>query len=289
MRQSPSWRKNVLRAAILKTTLAIWVAASVSLSAAAQQTPSLTAELHPWGKFEPGAWKRMRMVTETYNEQGTVASTNTTDSKTTLFDVEDDSVTIESRACVEIAGKRFESEPQLVKQGFHGEVLSPNLKVKEPAAGQIEIDDRKIACQVLKLESANGASKTATTIYYSTSVAPNILKRESKTTDLEGKTMLSETTASLVALDMPCQIAGGTHLAAHVKTVQKSPKGSVITLSVLCPDIPGGIVSHTSKELDANGRLVRHSVLELLDYGSEPEQDRSGAFGRKRANRHRTR
>jgi hypothetical protein len=269
--------------------MTIWAAALLPFAAAAQEISSLPAELHPWGKFEPGAWKRIHMVTETYNEQGTIASTNITDSKTTLFDIEDDSLTLETKACVEMAGKRFESEPQMVKQGFHGEVLTPNLKVKESAAGQVEIDDRKISCQVLKLESVNSSSKTATTIYYSTSIVPNILKRESKTTDLEGKTVLSETTATLIALDMPCRIEGETHSAAHLKTVQKSPKGTVTSLAVLCPDIPGGIVSHSSKELDANGRLVRQSVLELVDYGSEPEKDRSSIFGRKRANRHRTR
>jgi hypothetical protein len=52
--------------------------------------------------------------------------------------------------------------------------------------------------------------------------------------------------------------------------------------------VPGGIVSHSSKELDADGRLVRHSVLELVDYGSDPENDRSSVFGRKRANKHRS-
>jgi len=269
--------------------MAILAAALLSMTVAAQQASSLPAELHPWGKFEPGAWKRIRVTTESYNDQGTLASTNVSDSKTTLFDVDGDSLTLETKSCVEMAGKRFESEPQMVKQGFHGEAIAPNLKIKESAAGQVEIDDRKIACQVLKLESANGSSKTATTIYYSASVAPYILKRESKTTDLDGKTVLSETATTLVALDMPYKIDGDTHAAAHLKTVQKSPKGSVITLSVLCPDVPGGIVSHSSKELDVDGRLMRHSTLELVDYGSEPEQDRSGLFGRKRANRHRTR
>jgi hypothetical protein len=269
--------------------MAVWTVVLMSFSAAAQQTTSLPADLHPWGKFEAGAWKRIHVTTETYNEQGTIASTNITDSKTTLFDIDDNSLTLETQSCVEMAGKRFVSEPQMVRQGFHGEVLTPNLKAKEAIAGQVEIDDRKIPCQVLKLESVNGSSKTATTVYYSTSVAPNILKRESKTTDLEGKTVLSETTATLLALEMPYKIEGETHSVAHLKTVQKSPKCTVITLAVLCPDIPGGIVSHSSKELDANGRLVRHSVLELVDYGSEPEKDRSSVFGRKRANRHRTR
>lgn len=260
----------------------------VSFSDAAQIAAPLTAEMHPWGKFEPGAWKRIRVVTETFNEQGTIASTNLTDSKTTLFDLDDASLTLETQACVEMAGKRFDSEPQMVKQGFHGEVLSPNLKIKDSSAGQVEIEDRKIPCQVLKLETVNGSSKTATTIYYSAAVAPNILRRDSKTTDLEGKTVLSETTATVLSLAMPYRIQDESHSAAHLKTVQKTPKGTTITLAVLCPDIPGGIVSHSSKELDTAGRLVRQSTLELVDYGSEPEKDRSNVFGRKRANRHRT-
>jgi hypothetical protein len=176
----------------------------------------------------------------------------------------------------------------MVKQGFHGEALTPNLKTKEAGAAQVEIDERKIPCKTLKIESANDSSKTTTTIYYSTAVAPHILKRESKTTDLEGKETLSETTTTLISLDMPQRIEETTHSTAHLKTVQKTPKGTVVTLAVLCPDVPGGIIAHSLKELDANGKIVRRSVLEIVDYGSDPENDRSGTFGRKRDKRHRT-
>ena len=279
----------VLRFSVSIICFAIWSAALASFSEAADPVPALSAELNPWGKFELGAWKRIRVTAESFNEQGTLASTNVTESKITLDDLGEDSLTLEIQACDEIAGKRVERGPKMDKQGFHGETLSPNLKVQESAAGQVEIDDRKIPCQVLKLVSADASSQTVTSIYYSSKLDPHILKRESKTTDAEGKTVLSETTAVLLSLDMPHLIDGETHSAAHLKTVQKTPKGTVVTLAVLCPDVPGGIVSHSSKELDANGRIVRRSTLELLDYGSEPEKDRNGYFGRKRASRHRSR
>lgn len=278
-----------MRIAISSIGLAVWVTALLSYPAAAQQVSALSAELHPWGKFEPGAWKRILVTTETFNEHGTIASTNVTLSTTALTDIGNDSLTLETQACVEMAGKRFESEPQSVQQGFHGEVRAPNLKIKDSSAGEVEIDGRKIPCRALKLESANSAGKSFTTIYYSDSVAPHILKRIGKTTDLEGKTVLSETTAELLTLEMPYKIDGETRSAAHLKTVQKTPKGTVVTLAVLCPGIPGGIVAHSSKELDANGRLVRHGILELVDYGLTPENDRAGVFGRDRAKRHRTR
>jgi hypothetical protein len=46
-------------------------------------------------------------------------------------------------------------------------------------------------------------------------------------------------------------------------------------------------VCHTSKELDKSGRLTRQSVLKLVAYSFEPEDERSGPFGRKRPSRYR--
>jgi hypothetical protein len=255
-------------------------------TAAAQETP-LPPQLHPWGKFEPGSWKLVRVVTESFNDKGAVTGTNISDCRTTLLDVDDDGVTLEMRVCVEVAGKRFDSEPQTIRQGFHGEQQSAALKIKEPTAGQVTIEDRKIPCQVREIESSNTNGKTVATIYYSTSVPPYILKRESVTTDLEGKNILGETSVSVQALEMPCKILGALRNAAYVKTLQKTPKGTVCTLAFISPDIPGGVVSHSSKELDSTGRLVRRSTLELVDFNTDPEKDRPGPLGRKRPARNR--
>ena len=254
--------------------------------ALAQETPP-PPQLHPWGQFEPGAWKLVRVVTESFNEQGSPAGTSTNDYKTTLLDTDDDGVTLEMRVCVEVAGKRFDGEPQTIKQNYYGEQQSPGLKLKEPAVGQVTIDDRKIPCQVREIESSSANGKTTTTIYYSATAPPYVLKRESVTTDLEGKNILSETNVSVQALEMPCKILGTTRSAAYVKTLQKTPKGTIYTLAVICPEIPGGIVSNSSKELDSSGRLVRRSTLELVDYNTEPEKSRTSVFGRKRQQRNR--
>ena len=90
------------------------------------------ARLHPWGRFAARAWKLVRVVTETLDERGQVVSTSTADTRTTLVGLDDDGVTLEVQACVEVAGKRFQAEPQTVKQGFHGELAVPNLKLSDP-------------------------------------------------------------------------------------------------------------------------------------------------------------
>ena len=249
--------------------------------AVAQETPP-PPQLHPWGQFEPGAWKLVRVVTETFNEQGSPVGTNTSDYRTTLLDTDDGGVTLEMKVCAEVAGRRFDGEPQTIKQNYYGEQQSPGLKLKEPAAGQVTIEDRKIPCQVREIESSNPNGKTTTTIYYSATASPYVLKRESVTTDQEGKNIISETNVSVQTLEMPCKVMGVMRSAAHVKTVQKTPKGTIYTLAVICPEIPGGIVSNSSKELDSSGRLVRRSTLELVDFNTEPEKSRTSPLGRKR-------
>lgn len=81
---------------------------------------------------------------------------------------------------------------------------------------------------------------------------------------------------------MPQRVLAEIKSTACIKTVQKTPKGAVTTLAMSSPDVPGGVVYQTTKETDTSGRLVRRSTLELVSYGSRPEAERTGLFGRKR-------
>jgi hypothetical protein len=263
---------------------------TLALVLAAFSTPGITqetgvaAKLHPWGRFEPGTWKTVRVVTETLDEQGRVASTSTTDTKTTLINVDGNGVTLEVETCVEVAGKRFQSEPQVVVQGFHGETAGPSSKSKEPVDGELSIENRKIPCKVQEfvVEGANGHS--IVTLHYSTALPPYVLKRVSVTVDADGKNTVSETNTEAIALDMPARVRGEIRGGAYVRTVHKNAKATVTTLAVVLADVPGGVVGQSSKEVDKNGQLVRRSTLELLDYNADPDKDH-GLFGRKRPNR----
>jgi len=261
--------------------------AAICRAAPGAQNVGISAKFHPWGQFKPGAWKTVRVVTETLNEQGQVVSTSTTDTKTTLVDLDHDGVTLEIQTCMEVAGKRFEAEPQTVKQGFHGELLGAGLQSGDSTAGEVTIEGKKIPCQVQQWQSDVAGGKNKTTIYYSAEVPPYILKRESILTDAEGKNELSRTLVEVIALNMPVMIRSEQKNGVYVKTALKNANGSVSTLAAVLPEVPGGVVSSSSKELDAQGRLVRRSTLELIDFNEDPSQDRTGIFGRKRPPRHR--
>ena len=267
-----------------RACLLVFSYAAVCATCMAQQS-GITADLHPWGRFEPGAWKLVRVVTETLDEKGQVVSTSTTDTKTTLMKINDGSVMLEVQVCMEVAGKSFQAEPQTIKQGFNGESVATDLTLKETADGQVVIEDRKIACKVQRIEVVAPNEKTSISLYYSTTVAPYILKRVSVTRDAENKSVLSTTSFEVIAVEMPIRLRGKTRAAIYVKTIQKNANGTVTTLAVVLPDVPGGVFSHSSKEVDKSGRVVRRSTLELADYGAEPEEDRVGVFNRKRAAR----
>ncbi len=254
--------------------LAVFLASGMAQEPRAAEQPSgITAKLNAWGRFEPGVWKLVRVVTETLNEQGQVVSTNTTDTRTTLLDIDNEGVTLEIEACMEVAGKRFQSDPQTVKQGFHGEIAGPNIKLKTPTDGELVIEDRKIPCKVQQLESAGSNGRTNVTLYYSTELSPFVLKRESVATDPDGKTVLGQTSVEVIAFDMPVRVRNESRNGVCVKTVHKNAKGTVTTLAMTAPGVPGGVVSHSMKEVDKNGRLVRRSTLELLDYDADSNPD----------------
>ena len=61
---------------------------------------------------------------------------------------------------------------------------------------------------------------------------------------------MSETLSEVVALDMPQRVLSEIKNVACIKTVQKTPKGSVTTLAMSSPDVPGGVVYQTTKETD---------------------------------------
>lgn len=247
------------------------------------QATGITRQHHPWGRFEPGAWKLVRVVTESFDENDTLSST--TETRSILEAMEEDGVTLSIEVTVKVGGKRFEAEPQSVKQGFHGELASQGLKLTDLGSGEVVIQGQAIPCRIQQLAFAGPASKTVTKIYYSDTVEPYVLKRESVKTDLEGKVPLSETTVNVVALDVPRRILGGITNSAHVKAVHKHAKGMTTTLAVTSMDVPGGVICHTSKQLDESGRLIRRSSLEMIDYGLDVQRDRVGLFHRRRPSR----
>jgi hypothetical protein len=251
--------------------------------------PGLTKELHPWGRFDKhkGAWKRYRVVTETLDDNGQVVNTSVTETKTSLEDVDTEGVTLRVEAIVEIAGKRLPAEPKVVRQSLRGDWASGRAKVRTLGPGEVTIEGRVFPCRVEEAEISTPNGTAVTRTYFSRFVPPYVLRRESKTTAPDGKT-IEDTAFRVVSLDRPCKIVPRIRRAAWVEAVSTTANGTTVTRAFTTTEVPGGVVCHTADEMDAKGRLVRHSNLLLVDFGLEPEKDDSDLPNRLRARSRRT-
>jgi hypothetical protein len=223
----------------------------------------------------------VRVLTETFDEHGVINGTTTTETKTALQEITNEAVMLAVDVLVKIAGKRLDAEPQVVKQGFHAEVPGQKVQIKSLADDSVTIESRKIPCHVEQVESVGDDTRTVAKTFWSATVAPYILKRETTTTDLNGEVQ-SHSTVEVVALDMPRRVFGEVLSTAYVKTVVTHATGATTTMSITAIDVPGGVLCHTAKEVDEKGRLVRRSFLDLIDYGLEPPNARWGLMQRLR-------
>jgi hypothetical protein len=222
---------------------------------------------HPWAQHSIGSWKEVRVVTETLDASGKVESSSTMETKTTLVAVDASSYRLKVDATVEIAGRRFQSNPKLLTLGFLGESPGQTYQGTVVSEEEVSISGRSIRCQVQEVLIRGGDSRFSVRTHYSADVAPHVLSRHTKVTDVGDAAKRSESIVEVLAVEMPYQVLSQMKPAAFVKTVnRKEGEGSVVTIEVQCLDVPGGVVAHSSQEFDANGRLVRRSTLELVDY-----------------------
>ena len=267
-------RKTVLRhlVQIIGLTLAVFTGGM----AHGEGSGSIPREHHNWGRFERGAWRTVRVATETFDNAGLPTNLSVTDTKSTQQEATEQSYTLRIESAVEVAGKRITAAPQTVVQRYDGAPAE-----QQPAAGavgseRVLIDGASYNCDVFQLETTAPMSRTVAKTFYCKTVLPYVLRRETVTTNSQTNVISGRSIVETIALEMPAKALQETFSTSHFKAWQQHEKGTSVTMLVSCFDVPGGVVSHTSKELDTEGRLVRRSTLELLDYGSAARPEVEG-------------
>jgi hypothetical protein len=126
-------------------------------------------------------------------------------------------------------------------------------------------------------------------VFYNSDVSPVVLRRRSVVRTQDGAKQTVETEQEVLALSTPRQVLKQMLPASLVRTVQKTDSASITTTAVVVPDVPGGVVSSTSQEQDAQGKLVRRTTLELVDWGAKAEPNDSPNLTRREMKRQRRR
>jgi uncharacterized FlaG/YvyC family protein len=222
---------------------------------------------HAWARFGVGSWKLVRVNTETLKGDADVESVSITETKTTLDEANEHGYTLKVEVTVEVAGKRFKSEPKYVTYGYNGELKGQTVSLKDVGTGEVVINGNKYETVAQRIEISGATAKSVSTVQYSQAAVPYFLRRTTEVTDSETMARNYRSVVEVVALHMPEKVLTKIKPASHVRTIETYAKGTrKITLEAHCEDVPGGVVSHTSKQLDAEGRVVQRSTLELVDY-----------------------
>lgn len=245
----------------------------------------LHREQHAWGKFQPGSWSRVRLVTQSMGANGQVHEETVSHTTTTLESVTEQRVTLRVESVVEVGGRVFEARPQVVTKNWLGRAHA-SVSVEDAEEDEVlMIGGQSLPTAIYPVTAHDEAMQCEHRLWFHGQQWPYILKREWECRSPENNELLFHARMDTLSLAMPYQVLGETRNVAHVQTVQTWPNGRrMVTIEVHCPDVPGGLVSHTMKQTDKRGHVVRRSVLELVGYqivmpdappaGSEPSGTR---------------
>jgi hypothetical protein len=248
-----------------RLTAYTWLIGLLVAGVASAQEAPLPPDHHPWARFPVGSWKSVRVITETLDDDGNVANVSLTDTKTSLVSTDATGVTLRTEVTVEIAGKRFASQPQLTRYGLYGETAGEMVSAKKTGEQELAINGVRFKCETRQVTFTTDQIKRVSTLQYSAERFPYVLRRETTASDA-ADAKVSTTLVETIATDLPLKVLGEIEPGASVRTVRSGPKGSAVTLEVQCYNVPGGVVSHTAKEMNEAGRITRRSLLELVDY-----------------------
>ncbi len=221
---------------------------------------------HAWGKFYPGSWKLVRVVTDNLDKDGNVVSSSETQTRMTLISVTERAYTLQVENTVKVAGKRVTAVPITLRKGFNGQARGQSVSLKTLGREAVYVNGRKISSEVRQIVVNGGDTKSVTKEHFSSSVSPHVLRRETKVTSADGKVVKFTSRVDVLALSVPVRVLKRTQTASRIKTIHNRGQGKTVTIEVHTQDVPGGVIAHNSEQIDADGNLVSRSTLELIDY-----------------------
>lgn len=233
----------------------------------------LPREHHRWARFEPGAWREVEVVTETFDESGQLANRSTTTQKEILDAVADGKYALRVQATVLHSGKQIAGDWKTRALEIATDSASPLSESRRLEDRVLSVAGRSAECQVWELFYPRNGTQLREVIHYAPSRYPYVLQRETSEPEQNESQELQQRTR-VTAVDVSFQIRDKPLKCACSRTYRHRAKGETITFEFTNPDVPGGEVVVRTTDLDAEGRRVRWTVTTLLDFGeSAPSTD----------------
>ena len=255
-------------------------------SPAGNTTVSIPKEHHAWARFEPGAWRTIRTVTESFDPAGKYVGRTETTQTETLVAVNDSQYTIETSTTVHVGGKKLRGTTQQTTYHLLTNATGEVVEATPLPPANLNLDGRAVKCQRWRLTLGSGPQRRLETVYYSPDLSPHILRREASAADGTGDSTEVQSTMTVVRVDAPVTYDEEIVPGSHATIVSQSGTHRIERTQVLTDIAPGGLVSATSTERDGAGRRVRWSTTDLVDCGQAgdpPKPRRRWRLFRRRA------
>jgi hypothetical protein len=220
---------------------------------------------HQWGRFRPGSWVVVRQGCETVDRDGRVVANSVSETRSTLATADDHAVTLHVQASLEIGGKKIDGAPQTLREGLAGETSDASTYV-DLGEESVVVQGRAYHCNVQQTESIVGGRKRIVKTWFAPHIAPYVLRKLTTTRNAETDEVVAETQMDVVSLSVERRILARLRPVAEVRIVERHDRGQTRARAYCCPEIPGGIVSQTAEEFDAEGKLLRRTNIELVDF-----------------------
>lgn len=241
--------------------------AAVALLSSVGEADEPVHTFRAWDSFAVGAWKRVRIVKQSFDAAGGAGATSAAEARTTLLAIDSQGVTLRLDVTVELGRQRLPTSSQEVWYGFNGESRGQELEIELQGTEVLEIDSEHRRAQLYQLTSSENGRRRETRVHLAETF-PFLLRKRSSLVETRDETSseLESLRFDVVALNMPFDVHGELRSSCHVQTVLRRAGERTHTVEVYCEDVPGWVIAHWSKRLDADGHLVEQSTLELLDY-----------------------
>lgn len=236
---------------------------------------TLPAEQHAWARFELGAWRTLRTVTETYDEAGKFLLRSETLHTDKLVEVTDDTYTVETSSIVEVGGKRLRGAAKLREHSLLSAYSNQPPLVTRLAPADIDLGTRTIPCQRWELAIGKASGRQLETVYYSPEFPPYVFRRELSAADGSNSAQLTTATETILAAELPILIDGAMVSGHQVQVRTTAGANTTESIEVRTLSVPGGLITAANTERGPSGRRIRWMVTELEEFGQAGERPKN--------------
>ena len=228
----------------------------------------LTKRENPWGAFLPGTWVVRRTNSQRY-VSGSVAN-SVTDTYLTLDEVNDNSLTLRKETIIGLVAGAVAPTPIRQTFDFYQQPLSEDVEIEQLQPQTLVIARRQIVCQVCRYTQISDDQKKTTTLWYSNTVMPYLLRSEEIRTDNPDSPDQAETVLSHTI--MTVTDTSGVRLFKNIlneykkQTIKKTATGTTVSQASFSANIPGGLLYEVTVETDPAGKILARNVTSVCDY-----------------------